>query len=164
MPAMSRNIIRAIASDIHAAVQFSKPPFPIVEFAEKLLPKLLDEYQFEPVDEAEMGSRHGLTNPTRKLIQIRNDVYEGACKGNARDRMTIAHEVGHLFLHDEVVFARMVSSSDIPAYRSSEWQANCFGGELLVPHRWLQPGMNPWDVARECGVSLEAARIALKHK
>ena len=47
-----------------------------------------------------MGDKHGETFPDEHIIRIREDVYLGAVNGCGRDGMTIAHEVGHLFLHD----------------------------------------------------------------
>lgn len=70
--------------------------------------------------------------PQDSLIILREDVYEGAHEGNGRDRMTVAHEIGHLLMHKNIAFAR-AERVEIRAFESSEWQAKCFSGELLSP-------------------------------
>lgn len=55
---------------------------------------------FEIVDCASMGDKHGETLIGRNVIRIREDVYDRACKGYGRDRLTMAHELGHLLLHN----------------------------------------------------------------
>ena len=75
--------------------------FPIVKFAENVLPDFFDgDYSFLIGTKEEMGDKHGETFPDEHIIRIREDVYLGAVNGCGRDGMTIAHEVGHLFLHD----------------------------------------------------------------
>jgi Zn-dependent peptidase ImmA (M78 family) len=165
VPGLSRAAIRAYAKKVHELIRLQQPPFPIVQFAEGLH-AYLPEFTFAVMDEEELGNNHGLTMPAEKLMMIRRDVYEGACRDAGRDRLTIAHEVGHLLLHDSVAFARRMPSKDVPAYRSSEWQANCFAGELLVPAWWLKSvgRISALDVANVCKVSVEAASYQLNHQ
>ncbi|MEM8833794.1 MAG: ImmA/IrrE family metallo-endopeptidase [Pseudomonadota bacterium] len=110
-----------------------------------------------------MGENHGLTSHKDRAIIIREDVYERACEGCGRDRMTIIHEVGHTCLHapENVEFARSFDGP-IPAFRSAEWQAKAFAAELIVPHDLLESGMRVSDVAETFGVSSEAASYQLK--
>lgn len=51
-----------------------------------------------------MGAKHGETIPSENRIRIREDVYERACNGYGRDRLTMAHELGHLLLHRDDYF------------------------------------------------------------
>lgn len=50
--------------------------------------------------------------------------------------MTIAHELGHFLLHSHQPpkICRTVASKEIPAYKSSKWQAKVFAAELLMPY------------------------------
>lgn len=162
VPPMGREPIRQYVHNLHRLIQLKGPPFPVVSFAEKLLRELIPGYEFEVCDAQEMGDNHGLTFPDARLIKIRGDVYDGACNGSGRDRFTIAHEVGHLLLHQGMAFARRVERNSIPAYRSSEWQADCFAGELLVPSWWVNPRTTVFDVAEQCGVSIDAALYQLQ--
>lgn len=75
--------------------------FDIVHFVERVMPEVFPEFVFEICTEAEMGNLHGETIPSEHKIRIREDVYIGACEGKGRDRLTMAHEVGHFFMHDE---------------------------------------------------------------
>ena len=79
--------------------------FPILPFVENVLPMLIPDFQFQVVPVAEMGVKHGETYPSKNLIRIREDIYNRAAEGEGRDRLTVAHEVGHLFLHEDDAIA-----------------------------------------------------------
>src|ERR1700687_5858547 len=132
VPPRSRLAIRGIAGEVRRQLGWSQPRFPIVEVLEHLLPTILDGYELQVCDADELGVNHGLTYPDENLIKLRQDVYERACDGAGRDRMTLAHELGHLVLHRNLGMARVPPQAVVPAYMDSEWQANCFGGELLI--------------------------------
>jgi hypothetical protein len=129
--------------------------FPIERVFEPLLLSLDPEFYFEVLEERDMGDNHGLTIPSQHVIKLRQDVYDGACAGRGRDRLTIAHEVGHYVLHDDLTLPRKTNRSEIPAYRNSEWQANCFAGELLVSARYATNCTSAIDVSNRFGVSYE---------
>lgn len=160
VPARSRKEIREITETLHRAIGFTEPPFPIVDFVEFILPQAIDGFVFGVLDMHEMGAdEHGRTYPSEKAIYLRTDIYERAVNGQGRDRLTLAHEVGHLFLHATGMHREM-PSENIRPFEDSEWQANCFGGELLVPSRFLQRAESPEHVADVCQVSLDAANYA----
>lgn len=160
VPPRSRAEIREVAQMLHRSIRFSAPPFPIVEFTELVLPRVLEGFSFGVLPIDEMGeSVHGSTFPSERLIYLREDVYLGAVAGRGRDRMTLAHEIGHLFLHNTGMHREM-PSAQIRRYEDSEWQANCFGGELLVPDWFVQRAGNPGEIADKCQVSMDAALFA----
>lgn len=133
--------------------------FPILEFMEKTLPSIFPKFTFRVGEISEMKDCQGLTFPDRDEIMIRSDVYERACNGSGRDRLTIAHELYHYLAHstDNVVFAR-TSGAEIPPYLDPEWQADAFGGELLVPFG-LARGLTVNEIVDKCGVSQRAASV-----
>ena len=137
--------------------------FPILSFVENILPILIPDCQFEVVPEAEMGNKHGETYPSKNLIRIREDIYLRAAAGEGRDRLTVAHEVGHLFLHedDSIALCRLEPGDKLKPYEDPEWQADAFGGELLASS-YLIEGMNSREVEKMCGVSAAAAKVQLK--
>lgn len=137
--------------------------FPILSFVENILPILIPDFQFEVVPEAEMGNKHGETYPSKNLIRIREDIYLRAAAGEGRDRLTVAHEVGHLFLHedDSIALCRLETGDKLKPYEDPEWQADAFGGELLASS-YLIEGMNSREVEKMCGVSAAAAKVQLK--
>jgi len=110
-----------------------------------------------------MGSKHGETYPTKNLIRIREDIYLRAAAGEGRDRLTIAHEVGHLFMHEDdcIAFYRLAPTEKLKPFEDPEWQANAFGGELLASS-YLIKGMSALEVSKKCGVSISAAEIQLR--
>ena len=137
--------------------------FPVVQFLENILPILISDFQLEIVPQREMGNKHGETYPSRNLIRIREDVYLGAVAGCGRDRLTIAHEIGHLFLHedDSIELCKLAPNEKLRPFEDPEWQANASGGELLAS-TYLIKGMTVVDVSEKCGVSMDAARVQLR--
>lgn len=136
--------------------------FPILPFVENVLPLIVQDFQFEIVPESEMGGMHGETFPSKNLIRIREDVYIRAVRGEGRDRLTIAHEVGHLFMHedDSIALCRLAPDEHLKCFEDPEWQADAFGGELLASSYLIQ-GMTADEIQIKCGVSSAAAHIQL---
>lgn len=159
VPGMSRNAVRGITSQLRSTMKIHGLYFPVIEVLEFALPQILPNFSWETASVKEMGGTHGLTLPQDSLIILREDVYEGAHEGNGRDRMTVAHEIGHLLMHRNIAFARAEPGVEIRAFESSEWQAKCFSGELLVPfsHASLLREMSVEEIAKACGVSAHAA-------
>ncbi len=161
VPPLSRKQIRNVARNIRNIFRElngqDAPFFPIVEFLDVALTKHFEDFSLEVLDEIEMGDAHGMTYPDQHLIQIRADVYAGACRHLGRDRMTLAHELGHYVLHSDIGLARMATRESIKPYRSSEWQATALAGELLISADHITGCGNPSEVALKFGVTLEAA-------
>lgn len=132
----------------------------VLGLLENVLPILFHDFHTEVLPVSQMGSCHGLTLIDSNTIQIREDVYNGAYHGRGRDRFTIMHEVGHyLMLHNHAVgFARCDPGEDIPTYCDPEWQANAFAGEFLMDSNIIR-NMSVEQIAEECGVSYQAARL-----
>ncbi len=158
VPPLSRAQIREIARQVRGTLAWTEPWFPVTQYLE-LYSCIDGEFVYDIREADEMGDNHGITFPDQKLMLLREDVYEGAVDGNGRDRLTVAHEFGHLHMHHSLGMARKFEQSDIPAFINSEWQANCFGGELLVSADHVHLCGDPWDAAQLFGVSLEAAEL-----
>ena len=131
---------------------------------ELVLPSIIPDFSYEYLTVTEMGNLHGETYPSKNVIRIREDVYERAINGEGRDRMTIAHEIGHLLLHEdtEISLCRADPYQHMKPYEDPEWQADCLGGELLASS-YLIRGMSPLEVVTKCAVSLQAAQIQLRN-
>ena len=110
-----------------------------------------------------MGAKHGETIPSENRIRIREDVYERACNGYGRDRLTMAHELGHLLLHRVETITLAREDGDISPYKDPEWQANAFAGELLAPYEYIKD-MSVIDIARYYGITEKAASIQRRRK
>ena len=157
VPPLSRAQIRAIATNFRSILQWEEPFFPVIDVLELALPHLIDNFEYEICTRSELGDNHGLTFPDKQKIQIRQDVYDNACNDDGFCRLTVAHEMGHLIVHTELPLGRSISARAIPAYRSSEWQANCFAGELLVCHKFITQCDDVDDAMELFGVSRSAA-------
>ncbi|MCK9622901.1 MAG: ImmA/IrrE family metallo-endopeptidase [Methylobacter sp.] len=161
VPAMQRVQIRDVAKNIRRINKEmtgqDAPFFPIVQFLDVTLTKHMEDFILEILDEDEMGDAHGMTYPDEHLIQVRSDVYKQACRHQGRDRMTLAHELGHYVLHSNIGMARMAPVELIKPWRSSEWQAKALAGELLIPVEHIYDCASPFEAALKFGVTVEAA-------
>lgn len=160
-PALSRVAIEQLANDIRTKFNCSGCYFDIVSFVEMVIPSIDDSFNYDYVEANELPNRtYAYYDSNANQIKVLTSVYEGACNDNGRDRFTIAHEVGHYFLHREgCLFARV--ELDVPAYRNPEWQANTFASALLIPKNQTK-FMSIEQISNKCKVSHQAAEIAYK--
>jgi Zn-dependent peptidase ImmA (M78 family) len=156
VPPLSSGAILQHALDLRATCGLMDTRyFPIHRFYE-CLDFLIEGARFEVLFEDELGSSHGLTHPDQLLIQLREDVYDGACENNPRDRFTLAHELGHLLLHRNVTYARVDPNNPPVIYRNSEWQADKFASYLLMTPTLLQTCLTIHQAVDEFKISYEA--------
>lgn len=155
--------IRKKAAIIRDVFDSDMKYFPIVPFLENIMPQIFEDFYIEINTIEEMGNCHGLACPTENCIKIREDVYDRAIQGYGRDRFTLAHELGHFLMHqpENISFARTESTNKIEAFRDPEWQANTFAAELLMPLNLIST-RDPYEIAEEFGVSVQAASIRAK--
>lgn len=154
VPARKKNDICGLANVLRSHLQLSCA-YVKIESVYEVLADILD-FDFEIVSKSELGNDHGRTHPDKNLIQIREDVYDAACKGSGRDRFTMAHELGHFFLHRNVQFSRTTVSHEI--YEDSEWQADVFASALLIDEKHLHKCRSVQEVSDTFGVTHAAAR------
>jgi len=128
----------------------------VIGLLEHVLPKFGVDWEY--LKESEMGDVEGNTYPSHTTIELREDVYLEACDDNGRARFTVAHEFGHLFLEHKPVYSRRSGPHEI--YEDSEWQANQFAAEFLMPVELVrQYCSGPHDIMTVFGVSWEAADL-----
>ena len=87
----------------------------------------------------------------------------------ARDAFTIAHELGHYFLHSKIGKHQIEVKRE--GNNREEWEANCFAASFLLPKEafrkaWEENAGNTALVAAQFGVStsvvaIRAARLGL---
>lgn len=163
VPPLSKAEIAGISGKLRSQFGLQEGCFPLLQFLELIIPKIEEEYIFEVCSTQEMGSNYGLTIPDQKILKLREDVYEGLTQDNGRDRFTAAHELGHYILHRDIPakFHRHTNEK-IPAYRCSEWQANTFASQLLLPDSCLRKDFHLSDavLATKYGMSMQAIEIA----
>jgi hypothetical protein len=159
VPARSGRDIESIALGVRTAMGLSEAPyFPIVWFYD-LLHKLIPGAYYDIRPREEMGDNHGLTHVRRKEIQIRQDVFEAACRDDGFGRFTMCHELGHLLMHRGGLLQR--GPAKPPIYMSSEWQSDYFAGALLMPSHLVDPAASPQQIARGFCTSVSAAEVRL---
>lgn len=112
------------------------------------------KFLFEPKNKLEMGDVEAAVSPDKMLMHIREDVYENLCVNDPRARFTVAHEFGHLILHDGTTLNRGSGTHKI--YEDSEWQANRFAAELLAPLEGCK-GLGIEEIMQKYGVSYQCA-------
>ncbi|WP_063921329.1 ImmA/IrrE family metallo-endopeptidase [Bradyrhizobium sp. DOA1] len=120
--------------------------------------------------------RSGGAIPESIVVRASNDftIYLPTMTSPERDRFTIAHELGHLFLHyprvkklhpgAEMVATRWVDEDDKDQQRA-EWEANWFAAAFLMPKAEFEKAY--WDddmeeLAERFAVSVQAAEVRAK--
>lgn len=123
-----------------------------------------DTFYFEVVSSDQLPrNTYARYLPLDNKMEILESVYNEALNGDGRARFTIAHEIGHYFLHkDTSSFSRRLSKKDIKAYEDPEWQANTFASFFLISQNAISNLKSPEAIAENCGTSYSAAEIAIR--
>src|SRR5690554_179481 len=110
-----------------------------------------DDKIFNENDEAHTNLKTG-------SIYIKESVYKDLKDPSSRSHFTIAHEIGHFFLH--YINGPLLSRKNKPikAYESPEWQANQFAAELLMPYDAVKT-MSIEEIYSTYKVSYKAAEV-----
>ena len=159
---LSKRDIFKLTSEIRERLNLNKSLFfPIVEVIELFITQFDDNFNYEIIDEDRMPyGTYAYYDAKCNCMKIRNDVYCNATNNIGRDRFTLAHELGHYFLHQTGV-GLCRASEPIKSYQNPEWQANTFASFLLMPPN-LIVNMPPETISLKCGTSMEASVIAHK--
>jgi hypothetical protein len=154
--------IRSAAQHARKVLLRRDPPFfPMAEFIERL---------FEYAIVVDVVEREILPPgvdaccvPERAEISLSEETYAAACNDVPRARFTVIHELGHMILTHSRSFHRD-NGKPIPAFEDSEWQADQFAAEFLMPLQDLRAkGIQNADaVMFEYHVSQPAARRRIK--
>jgi Zn-dependent peptidase ImmA (M78 family) len=142
---------------------------------ERLATSLGAEVRYEPFPGDE------LSGMLRRQPDGRHVIGVNAMHSEARQRFTIAHELGHLRLHKDEEFhvdekapirLRFRNEASGQGDDADEIEANCFAAELLMPTQFLEreiaaikPGTEPEDAVQQLAdkfnVSVQAMTIRL---
>ncbi len=135
----------------------------MIEVLEHRLPELFEEFTLVVHEDEPMGDAEAYTQFTPPRIVLRESVYRAAADHHPRSRMTLAHELGHLVLHNGLAKAREVSprAQALKPFNSAEWQANKFAATFLMPEFVVRQFGAATDLADGCRVSLQAATIRM---
>lgn len=156
---LSKQSIENFAEYIRTRTRCTSCYMDIVRFIELVIPRFDPTFDYEYVEDGLLPAGvYAYFDPKENKLYILNSVYVRATEGVGRDRFTLAHEVGHYFLHDDgFTYAR--STTKIPSYCNPEWQANTFASAFLIP-KSLTLNMSVEEIMNACQVSYQAASIA----
>lgn len=110
--------------------------FPIVEVLEHVMPTIMPEFYLGVASWQELNGAEAIKTRDNKIM-VREDVYDQAIEGQARARFTLAHELGHLMLHEEHVLHRMTTPAGkkLKVFYDPEWQADAYASAVLMPRQ-----------------------------
>ncbi len=141
------------------SAQITNPPVKVDKIAEKLKAKLT----FEPFEGEDDISGILFRDGKQTVIGINSS------HSNVRQRFTIAHEIGHLVLHDGELFIDQAVRVNFRDKRSGqainlqEIEANKFAAELLMPDAMIRDQIAKRivkkKIATESSLISELARI-----
>lgn len=130
---MNKNPVKE-ARNLLKSARIVNPPVRVDKIAEKLKAKLT----FEPFDGEDDISGILYRDEKQTIIGINSS------HSNVRQRFTIAHEIGHLVLHEGELFVDQAVRVNFRDKRSSlavnqqEIEANKFAAELLMPDEMIR--------------------------
>lgn len=163
---MSVVAVRGVADGLRSVLSLSNDPlFPVMTVLEEVLDNRLNVIRLEVWDDCDLHGAEGLTmrdDDGVDRIILPQSVYHGACNDDGRDRFTAAHELGHWALHSTCALARAQPEALRP-FENSEWQANLFAAEALMPVSFIYAEDTPQDLVARFRVSLQAAELRLRN-
>lgn len=159
---LSNAAICALAKQFRSMIGVNESsPIDICAVLEIAMPLLDSDFNYSIRHREDMAiDAHAYTNQDENEIVILDEIYDRAVAGLGRDRMTIAHELGHYLLHNKQigVLTRIYDNERVKTFEDPEWQATAFAGELLCPAEFTK-GLSVDVIAEKYGVSLDAAKI-----
>ena len=114
----------------------------------------------EDNDDIFENNEEAFTDLKTGIVYFKSSVIENSCrKKYGRGAFTIAHELGHYFLHylpSNVKLSRVSNDTYVPIYKDPEWQADTFASELLMPFEQCI-FLNEDEIRKKYHVSRKAA-------
>jgi hypothetical protein len=136
--------------------------FNIVKFVEGILSgKTKQPFKINFLETAE-GETPAFVTFNPRTLHIDRSIWDLADRGEPEARFIVAHEIGHLILHDH--FAKAFSND--PGDRiqfavreySAEWQANTFAFYFLLPDLIVAAYRSISELSTSCSVQESVAR------
>ena len=114
-------------------------------------------------DVEQLGDMEAAASMAERALYLREDTYYALTESDTRARYTVAHELGHIVLEHSPVLGYSATRLSHEPFRDSEWQADTFAAEFLMPHTHIVGRrITATALAADCGVSLAAATTRLK--
>lgn len=158
--------IRFAADRVRAILEIGDAPQNVKIY--RLLDLLSVKYgiTFDVLDPDEMPHLgvEGCWEPESMTMYFRSDVFKNACLGKHRPRFTVMHELGHALLGHRRTINRAADYPPPKHFEDSEWQANQFAAEFLMPLEVIRQLhlTSPEEISGHFNVSLQAAKNRVK--
>jgi hypothetical protein len=117
-------------------------------------------YEYRSEEIASLDDCAAFTIPERRLIVLREDVYDGVTKENVFSRSTVIHELSHIVLEHAVTLQRGPIGQH-RFFEDSEWQAKALTAAIMMPLSVCRSVASAFDLAQLCGASAQAATYRL---
>lgn len=139
--------------------------FNVVKFIERDLPRILTRMKKGPLQikffDMQEGEKPAFVTYNPLALHVDREIWELADIGDPTARLILAHEIGHILLHDH----HAQGFSDDPTRQvkfaqkeeRAEWQANTFASYFLVTRAVLGSYSSPLEIANCCNVPLSLA-------
>ncbi len=158
-----RSDAHVVSDALRRELDINTPLFPIVDAIEFMDAHDIFDMDLIPSGQMPDVAAQLISFPgSIPTLEINEQIYDGACDGDCFSRFTLAHELGHYFLHSNqpIPLQRATGVSNHKAYLDSEWQANTFAGELLVDSRIVAASrLSALEIEDLFGVSNQTANI-----
>lgn len=142
VPELTHNEIRHRALAIKSNTRLRmKQPFPINWVTETLDDGFLENHEapfLEVSFRSELGEALGLTDMQTGQIKIREDIYDLFTENDPEGRYTVAHELGHVFLHLGAPLHKVPSHIQVHDLNCPEIQADIYACELMLNIEYVQ--------------------------
>lgn len=117
-------------------------------------------YEYRSEEIASLDDCAAFTIPERRLIVLREDVYDGVTEENVFSRSTVIHELSHIVLEHAVTLQRGPIGQH-RFFEDSEWQAKALTAAIMMPLSVCRSVTSAFDLAQICGTSVQAATYRL---
>lgn len=157
----SRNDIRDVAVHARRILKLGDGRVDIPRVLDKLSAEFGIHYDvFDKSSAPVPGEVEACYVPEDFTIYIRDTVFSEMANGGSRAVFTFGHEMGHALLGHRRTYNRQ-SVATVPRYANSEWQANTFSAEFVMPtdQIWKFNLRSAEAIVRQFGVSPVAARV-----
>ncbi|MGL4676586.1 MAG: ImmA/IrrE family metallo-endopeptidase [Brevinema sp.] len=157
-----REFIHQIALDLRQQYCYTEPYLNILELLDKLVIKKKLQYhilsneewdnQYSDLEAFSQAHSKEIFLPEKLIMSIEDhDI--------TRSRFTVAHEIGHIFLHSEETQNILFNTEEHLLVNSSEWQANYFAGALLAPDEYVLSCTTHQELIDLCRISWQASDV-----
>lgn len=116
---------------------------------------------YERVPDHRMPNIEAEFNPRTRILRIRESVFCAANSGDKRAMMTVAHEIGHIYLGHKETRHRSIDDSGVVSVseKRDESQAKRFGAAFRAPAHRASPHITEAEIATKFGLTDQAAKI-----